>query len=208
MADLVSGGYPQSSNVLAALGQPRNVYQGNIPGRTNLEWFGLGAMVATNALVASGVGAAVAVPVDPGTVITKITVLVTATAASTPTHSWGAIYAGTGSAPALIAASADALTTAIPANAPFTWTLSTPTLITQALAPYGFIYVSASVTGTAVMTVASVTPPTVAAFGTMVPPTGSPLRFSLTHGSALDTAPATIASVASTPTFAPVVLLT
>jgi len=208
MADLISGHFPQSPAAWAFLGQPANAYQGNIPGRTNLEWPGCGPVIATGTLVATGVGAAVAVPVDPGTVISAVTMYVTATAASTPTHSFAAIYAGTGAAPALIAQTPDLLTAAIAANAPFTFTFATPQLITQALAPKGFIYVSISVTGSTINTVATFSGPTIGAWGTMVPPSGAPLFFSATHGSALAGTAATTIASPSNVTACPLVTLT
>lgn len=208
MADLVDGRYPQSNPAWAILGQQTNVVQSDIPARSNLEWLGLSGVIATTTLVATGVGAVVAVPVDPGTTISKVSLLVTATAASTPTHQFAALYAGTGAAPALIGQSTDALTAAIAANAPYSFTLTTPQTITSAQAPAGFIYVLVSVTASTVPTVVTVPGPTIGAWGTMVPPTTAPLFFSATAGSALaGTAAATVASPSNV-TQTPVVYLT
>jgi hypothetical protein len=211
LADLVDGRYPESNPTWAIFGQQTNVAQSDIPGRSNIEWLGLSGAIATTTLVATGVGAAVAVPVDQGMLVSKVTLFVTATAASTPTHQFAALYAGTGAAPALItaSASADATTAAIAASAPYVFTLPAGgVLITPTNAPAGFIYVSVSVTASTVPTVVTVSGPTIAAWGTMVPPTGAPLFFSATHGSALaGTAAATIASPSNV-TQVPLVLLT
>jgi hypothetical protein len=203
MADLVSGRYGQSNPAWALFGSQANLANPEVPARSNAEWFGFAAGAEAQA-ASSGVGNAVAVPVDPGTVISKVTMLVTSQAASTPTHSFAALYAGTGASPALIGTqSADGLTAAIPVNAPFTFTLGAGYLIKPTDAPNGFIYVSFSVTGTATPKVLAVTGPTLAAWGTMVPPTGAPLFFSATHGSGLNgTAASTVTSqtnVAATP---------
>jgi len=211
MTDLVSGRYGQANPLWSIFGQATNVNQSDVPGRSNVEVLGgLNTAIATGTGAASGVANAVMVPVDQGTVISKVTIYVTATAASTPTHSYAALYAGTGSAPALITGSqsTDGTTTAIPANAPFTFTLATAQLITSTNAPNGFVYVSFSFTGTAQPSMVTVSGPTIGAWGTMVPPTAAPLFFSATHGSAVGgTAPSTIASPSNV-TAAPVVLLT
>lgn len=203
MADLVDGRYGNQNPAWALFGQQTNVAQSDIPARSNSEWFGISGAVATNALVSTGVGAAVAVPIDFGTTVSKVSIFITATAAGTPSHQFAALYAGTGAAPALIAQSTDATSGAMAANGPFSFTLTTPQTITQAQAPNGFIYVSLSVTASSVPTVVTVTGPTVGAWGTMVPPTGAPLFYSATHGSSLaGTAASTITSqtnIAATP---------
>jgi hypothetical protein len=210
MADLTDGRYPQVNSEWAITGQQTNVAQSDIPSRSNVEWLGLSGAIATTTLVATGVGAAVAVPVDQETVISKVTMYVTATAAGTPTHAFAALYAGTPvAAPPLIAGSAstDSTTAAIAANAAFSFTIP-PTLITPANAPAGFIYVSISITATTVPTVVTVPGPTIGAWGTMVPPTTAPLFFSATHGSALaGTAAATIVSPSNV-SQAPLLVLT
>jgi hypothetical protein len=210
LADLVDGRYPQVNSEWSIFGQQTNVAQSDIPGRSNVEWIGLSGAIATTTLVATGVGAAVAVPVDPGMLVSKATIYVTGTGAGTPTHAFAALYAGTPvAAPPLIAGSAstDSTSAAIAANAAFSFTIP-PTLITPTNAPYGFIYLSVSMTASTVPTVVTVPGPTIGAWGTMVPPTNAPLFFSATHGSALaGTAAATIASPSNV-TQVPVVVLT
>ena len=206
-ADLVGAGFPLSNPLLALTGLS-NVAQPNIPVRSNLEWLGINTAIATNTLVASGVGACVAVPCLAGTPITKVTVQVTATAASAPTHQFAALYAGTGSAPALIAQTTDATSAAIAANAQYSWSFGSAQTITSAQSPNGFIYVVISVTGATNPTVMTVSGPTIGAWGTSVVQTAAPNFLSATAGSALaGTAAATIAS-ASNITAVPVVYLT
>ena len=209
--DLVSSKYPLSNPFLALLGQTSNVVQSNLPARSNAEpGFGWGNYT-DGALAGSGILVAVPVPVDLGVVISKVSILVGATGASTPTHQFAALYAGTGSAPALLGQSADATTTAIPAASPgtssglYTFTLSTPQLITAANAPNGFIYAGVSITASTVPTAVSMSTPNGINYQWC---TGGPLYQSMTAGSALGaTAAATIASP-SQKAVAPVIILT
>lgn len=203
MSDLVGAHAAQNSAWDVLLGGTRNVVQSNLPARSNLEYLGLSTLT-DGALAASGVCAAVAVPVDIGVVYSKITYLVGATAASTPTHAFAAVYSGIAT-PALLAQSADSTTGAIAASAAFTVTLQTPQLATPTNAPGGFWYVSISQTGTAVSSAAAMSTPTAVGYQWF---TGGPLFFSATHGSAVGgTAPGTIASP-SAKAVAPVVILT
>ena len=106
--------------------------------RSNLEWFGLGSVASTTFPATTGLAGAVAVPVTPGLQVTNVSVLVTATAASVPTHQWAALYAGSGSAPALIAQTTDATSTAIGANAFYSWKFSSPLTISATNCPNGY----------------------------------------------------------------------
>lgn len=202
-ADLVSAGYPTSNPLLSLLGSlANNGAQANLPAFTNLV-YGFGNPT-DGALAASGVVTSVAIPVPAGATISKITILVGATAASTPTHGFAALYSGI-AVPALIGQSADSTTTAIPASAAFTYTLSAAQTITAAQAPNGFIYAAISGTGTAVQTALSVATPTAVFYQWN---TSAPLGVAVTHGSAVaGVAPATIASP-SAKAVAPVVILT
>lgn len=150
-ADLVGGKYPQHNAIWSILGRPANAIQSNVPVRTNLEYTGIGGLLDTAASLVSGVMTAVMVPVDPGVEFSTISVLTGATAASTPTHSFAALYSGTTvAAPPLIGQSTDGTTTAIGASARFDFTLTNPATITPAQAPYGYVWAAISVTGTAV----------------------------------------------------------
>lgn len=213
MPDLPSGMFPKLNPLWNILGQPANVVNSSYPARSNLEYTSIDTLADTAAALVSGVATFVAVPFDAGNVVSKISVLVGATAASTPTHSFAAIYSGTTvAAPPLIAQSTDGTTAAIAASARFDFTLTTAQLITPAQVPYGYLWVGISVTGTAVPSL--ITVPTGATAGqyawftNTLGGTGSVLAFSATAGSALGgTAAATIATPTKT-TVAPVVFLT
>lgn len=204
---LTRGRYPVSAALQAFLGATAGVSNATSPIRSNCEFpVYSGALADTAASLTSGVLTAVPVPVDIGQVITKVSVLVGATAASTPTHSFAAIYSGTTvTSPPLIGQSTDGTTTAIAASARFDFTLTTPTAITAAQAPYGFIYVGVSVTGTAVPSL--ITLPCGAAAGQYRWFTNTPLYFSQTAGSALAGTAASTLVNASTLTTAPMVFV-
>lgn len=208
--DLVSSKYPLANPFQGLLGGLSNVAQGNVPAYTNLN-YGIGNWT-DGALAGSGVAAIVACPVDPGVTITKVSILVGATGGSTPTHQFAALYAGTGTAPALLGQSTDATTTTIPAAVPGTstglisWTLTTPQTVTATQAPNGFIYVAVAITASTVPTALAMATPN--GINYQAVGTTSPLYLSMTAGSALaGTAAATIASPTQK-AVAPVVILT
>lgn len=211
MADLTSGHYPQMASLQALVGNVGNVAQANVPVRSNLELMGVfaGPLVDTAgaSVAASGVMAAVPVPVDVGMVISKISILVGATGASTPTHNFGALYSGTTVAsPPLIGQSTDGTTAAIAASTRFDFTLTTPNVVTPAQAPWGYIWVAYAFTVTTTLP-SQVTIPCGAAAAQYRWFTNTPLYFSQTSGSAVGaTAPATLVN-ASTLTVAPVVFV-
>ena len=202
MADLVGGKYAQSNPLAGLLAGLSNVVQANIPPATNLA-YGIGN-ISDGALAASGVLVAVPIPVDVGVTYSKVSIFVGATAASTPTHQFAALYSAIAT-PALIANSADATTTAIAASGIYTFTLATALTVTSAQAPNGFIYAGVSITGTTIPTAASLATPT----GVNYQWTSSgPLYLSMTAGSALAGTPAaTIASPAAK-AVAPIIVLT
>lgn len=144
--DLVGAGYPISRPLLALLGGNSNLVQPNVPIKTNLD-FGLGGLVDA-ALAATGSINAVAVPVSPGDVFTKLSVMVGASAGSP--SGWGFLFTGTGSAPGtagaaptLIAQSASA-TTPMAASTLYSFTFTSPVVISAVQAPYGYIYAAIS----------------------------------------------------------------
>jgi hypothetical protein len=200
---LVKGKYPTNSVVAALLGSTTNATQPNIPARSNLEWPGVGT-ITDGDIATTGVFTAVAVPVDVGTTISTISVYVGATAASTPTHSAGAIYAGTVSTgtPAILGKSADGTTAAIGASGILTFTLATPVVITSAMAPYGYIYAGFTVTSSTQPTVASLGTPTAVTYAWY---TNSPLLAG-TSGSSLAGVPAATLSLTAK-AVAPVIVL-
>jgi hypothetical protein len=201
--DLVSGGYPVNYSFASLTGLARNASQGNVTVRSNAEWFGLGNPT-DGALAATGVGCAVAIPVQWGDVITKITILAGATAEATGTHMFAALYSGLAT-PALMAQSADDTGAAsVAASAAFVYTLASAQTITATNCPYGFVYASIAVTATTVPTAMVVSTPTAIGYKWF---TNGPLFLSATHGSALGaTAAATIASP-SAKAVAPIVFL-
>lgn len=203
MADLLSGGYAQSNPLRALLGQLANTAQGNLAARSNIEW-GIGNP-SDGALAGTGVSAAVPIPVDYGQIITKVSILVGATAEGTGTHAFMALYSGIAT-PALMAQSADDTgAAAAAASAIYTRTLATAQLITPTNAPNGFIYASVCFTAGTVPTCLAVATPTAVGYQWT---TNGPLFLSATHGSAQGaTAAATITTPAAK-AVAPVVILT
>ncbi len=205
-------GLPVSQALNAILGQPANVVNSNLPARSNLEYIGITGLVDTAASLVSGVLTAVAIPVSIGMTITKISCLVGATAASTPTHSFGALYSGTTvAAPPLIGQSADGLTAAMAASTRFDFTLATPNVVTAAQAPLGYLWAALTFTGTAAPSL--VTVPTGAAacqYAWFTNTLGGQTTASscITSGSAVaGTAPATLI-YASQKLVAPIVFVT
>jgi hypothetical protein len=204
-ADLVGAKLPLNNPLLSLLGGLSNVAQANVPARSNLE-YPVGNL-SDGALAATGIAAIVPCPVDPGTVVSKVSILVGATAGATITHGFAALYAGTGTAPALIGQSTDIGTTsAITASTAYSFTLTTAQLITNALAPQNFVYVAivfAQSAGT-IPTVVSASTPTGVNYQYE---TGSPLFLSATAGSGLTTTAASTIATASAKAVAPIVVL-
>lgn len=218
MADLVRGRYPLTSSLYSILGQQSQVNQSDVPVRSNLEYLGINGLVDTAASLVTQVMTVVPVPVDYGMVVSKVSVLVGATAAGTPTNSWAALYAGTNiAAPALIAQTADGTTAAIAASARFDFSFTSganaPQLITPALAPFGYIFVAIMSKATTVPSLATVPNGAAAvqyAWWTNTPGASFaavPGSLAFSAGSGLTTtAPATLVSVAAK-TVAPVVFV-
>jgi hypothetical protein len=182
---------------------PISFFTGGTNAWSNLEYTGL-ANPTDGALAGTGVGCFVPIPVQVGAVISKVSILVGATAAGTPTNQFAAIYSGIAT-PALIGQSTDTLTAAIAASGMASWTLTAPQTITAAMAPHGFIYAEVAITATTVPTAAVVSIPTAIGYKWF---TNGPLFLSATAGSSLaGTAAATIASP-SAKAVAPLVFLT
>ncbi len=149
MADLVSGRYAQKSVWQTIIGTPGNATQSDLPVRSNLEYLGLasaadGAALVTNKLIC------VAIAVDVGTVISKVTFIAGATA-PTVTINYAAIYSGglTAATSTLLSQSTNAGGVAPTASQANTYTLSSPIAVTQANAPNGYIFAGLQQTGTA-----------------------------------------------------------
>lgn len=205
---LVHGKYPAFSPFNAVLGNLANEAQANIPARHNGEFLGWSTST-DGALAGSGIACAVAVPVDPGTTITRISIIVGATAASTPTHAFAALYSGIAT-PALLANSADGLTAAIAASALFGWKLTTAYQVKPADVANGYLYAVVSITGTTVPTAMAMATPTAVgyqAFTASTTPAAVQPMLSATSGSALNGTPAATLTLAAK-AVAPVMILT
>jgi len=212
MADLASGRFAESNPLWNILGNPTNVINPSYPARTNLEYTGIQTLADTAASLVTQVMTAVPIPVDVGMTVSKISVLVGATPAGTPTNSFVALYSGTNvAAPPLIGQSTDITSGAIAASARFDWSLTAPATITAAQAPYGYVW--AAIMSKATTVPSLVTTATGAAAGqyqwfTNTLSSGTNTAFCISSGSALTgTAPATLV-YASQKTTAPVVFLT
>lgn len=221
--DLVGAGYPISRPLLALLGGTGNLTQANVAAKSNLD-FGLGNLVDGTAGGGGGVVASpggqmlnVAVPVVPGDVITKITYLIgnTSAASANVTNQWAAMYTGTGSAPGttnaqptLIAQTASLASTNVASATALSFTFATPQTITTSNAPFGFVYVSYSITtgSSTGPSFVSMTCPSAGAYQWFA---NGPVFLAATSNSSLGSAAPTTMSVATkTSTQVPIVILT
>jgi hypothetical protein len=145
VSDLVRGRYPVTSPAAKLVGLTSNATQGNIAIRSNADWFGVGGWT-DGALAATGVGCAVAVPVEVGDPLSKVSLIVGAAAEATGTHAFASLYSGIAT-PALLAQSVDltGATAVGPVNARFDFTLASTVVITQAMALDRLGYVEPSV---------------------------------------------------------------
>lgn len=140
------------------------------------------------AVAASGVELAVAVPLQPGDLVTNITFVTGGTAAATPTAGYAVLRDSAG---AKIAQTADFGSTARAANAAYTVALATPHLVTAA----GLYRVGISFTAGTVPTLRGLSLGNAAVAGAIG--LSAPV-LAQTHGSAVGaTAPATVASPAT-----------
>ncbi len=192
-SDLVAANYPLTYPVRKLLGLNGQLQQSNRSIRSNLEWTGL-ANPTDGALAATGVACAVPIPVENGDLLSRISILVGATAGATMTHSFAALYSGI-AVPALLGQSKDGEAAAIAEKARFDFLLASQIEVTPENAPNGFIYASVAITAATIPTAAVVSTPTAIGYKWF---TGGPLFLSATHGSAvLGKAPATIESPAA-----------
>lgn len=147
---LVKGHYPLNHPLDSLFGfAARNATQGNVPARTNCEYLGY-VPVDTAAVLVSGSSTFVAVHVDPGDVITDITLAIGNTAASTPTHLSFGLYSGVLTTAKLLGTqSTDTTTTPIAANTPLVTAYGAVYEVQPADCPFGYIYVAIGYTGTA-----------------------------------------------------------
>lgn len=203
MSDLVRGQYPLRNSATKLTGA-MNATQGNLAARSNLEW-PIGSLQDAAAALVTANMTLVAVPVEFGDVYTFVDVLVGATAAGTPTHSWAALYTGTATTATLVGVQAvDGGSAAIAASTRKAFALGAPYEANPTDSPNGYIYVGIGVTATTVPSLVSGTAPTATQQAYY---TGQP-KFAATIAAAGATAPATV-TLASTSAIAvpPVVVL-
>lgn len=149
-----------------------------------------------NAIAATGVCHATAIPLQAGDVVSSITFVTGGTAAATPTAGFVALYSSAAT-PALLAQSADFGSTARAANTAYTVALATP----QVIVTPGIYYVSISFTAGTVPTLRGVTVGNAVVAGALGV---SAKVLAQTHGSTVGAvAPATIATptTVATPCF-------
>lgn len=200
--DLVGGAYPLSYTFRKLIGGKANGTQGNLGVRSNAEWPILGNLQDAAAALTSGDLTVVPVPVEIGDPINSVDVLVGATAASTITHSFAALYNAAGT---LVGAqSTDGGSGAIGASAVFTFTLGSEYIVTLSDAPNGWLYVAVSVTAT----VPSLISGTVATAAQRAWYSGMPAFLAAVEGSAeAGTAPATLPGSPTKQSAVPLVFL-
>jgi len=186
---LIRGRYPATNPLYKLLGGLSLSAQGNLTARSNLDFLGLGNLT-DGAIATTGVCTSVAVPVEPGDIITNLSFLVGATAEAAGTHAFLALYSGIAS-PALLGQTADDTGAAsLAASATYTKALASPVQITPTNAPKGFIYATIAVTAGTIPTLATV--PCAAAVHYQWF-TGGPKFLAATHDTAVGaTAPATM----------------
>ena len=205
MADLVAGLYPEFDPYQAVTAGLSNVAQPNIPAFSNVNWFGMNYTDSASGMVTAKANG-VAVPVDWGAVITKVTVLCGA-AAGTITHFNVQLYSGIAVPAAQGTQSTDSTSTPFTVNTFLTVTLGSTVLVTPTNAPNRFVYVSFGLTASVAPSVASAATPVAivtsgaAGFGTAAP------LFSASYTGGGASQPATLAS-GSAVAQAPLVWLT
>lgn len=165
-----------AGNIFGTLSQPLN------PGRfarSNGEWAGTAALIATNKLVAAeGETTVVAVPVVPGDVFQHVLVPVGATAGEKVEEGYAALYEGKAAGKLLAQSKSAAFAETFKKEEGFVFTLESPVTVTEENAPGGFLYVQINLaTVTVIPTIVSVVGPSAAAAkaigasGTGKPPT-------------------------------------
>ncbi len=152
MSDLVSGRYGALDPLWTMLGRPTNATQSDIPGRTNISWFGYGTPL-DSATAATKKGVFAAVPVQYGDLITKVTLLIGATEGKTGVKSFVAVYSGiSGKKEASLLAQSAKKEVAIKPKLPLTEELEKSVLITPENAPGGWVYAGLIVEATTINT--------------------------------------------------------
>lgn len=151
-ADLVGGSYHLYNPIWTALGRPANTNQANIAVRTNLYYLGASTIV-DSATAATKKGIFAAIPVEPGDVISKVSVAVGATEGETITASFTAIYAGLEKEGLVLGQSTSKAENVVKEKL-WTQELKEKVEITTTNAPFGYIYAGLFIEGTTIPTLA------------------------------------------------------
>jgi hypothetical protein len=142
LASAILAGANGSSLGNAILGDLRQT-GANAPARSNIPH--LGGTLLDGALNGTEVATVVMVPVKPGDVITTVKLAIGKTAGVKCEAGFAALYAGHGAEPALLGQSKSGKlgeAGAVPKEKPLSFTLEAPITITEAMAPYGYVYVA------------------------------------------------------------------
>ena len=164
-----------------------HLFQGSPANSTFVETYPRYLCATDNAISATGIALATAIPLQSGDVVTNITFITGGTAASVPTAGFVALYSSAAT-PALLGQSADFATTARAANTAFTVALTTAFTVVAD----GLYYVSIAFAATTVPTLRGITTGNAAVAGAI----GLSAKvLAQSHGSGLTgTAPGTIAT--------------
>jgi hypothetical protein len=178
MTDLMGGRWPQYNPLDKMFGSLSSASQGNIPARSNAYWFGTSTLV-DQATAATKKGLFVAVPVEYGDIISRVSVLVGATEGETGVKSFVALYSGPLKAKAegLLLGQSKVKEVAIKKSKPLTESLESSVMITPTNAPFGYVYAGLIVEATTINTELGVAVPTAAQYEWFP---GAPEAFSVT----------------------------
>lgn len=152
MSDLVHGRYAVEDPIWHMLGKPTNATQSDIGVRSNIYFFGYGTAL-DSAQPATKKGAFVAIPVQEGDIISKVSVLVGATEGKTGVKSFVALYEGiSGKKEAGLLGQSKVAEVAIKPKKILTEELEKSVLITSTNAPGGWVYAGLIVEATTIET--------------------------------------------------------
>lgn len=148
MSDLVHGRYGVADPIWRLLGGQVNASQSDIAVRSNLYGLSLNGLEA-GAAVTTKEGTYVAVPVQEGDSISKVSILQAAVGSSI-TNQFAAVYSGLvgTNKPVLLAQSVAGGTTELAEYSLVTYTLQTSILINSLTAPNGYVYAGVNLEAT------------------------------------------------------------
>jgi len=153
MTDLMGGRWPQYSPLDRILGGVSNATQSNIPARSNLYYTSLN-LLTDQATAATKKGVFVPIPVEYGDIISKVSVLVGATAGKTGVESFVSLYGGASKpkGKGLLLAQSKVAKVEIVASKALTVELEKSVLVTTTNAPFGYIWAGLTVEATTIET--------------------------------------------------------